>query len=249
MPSISGVESGPNLLQAAELPSLFGDMGGGGGSGSGGSGGSGASAGGHTPRGGSSNVVLAPPLISTTASNPIRSGSSWLWGVAGAVVLLASGVFALRQRHPPVSAPPAPVTVPAPTPPPVATTTPVHLETSPPGALVEWNGRPLARTPTDFQLPPGAQMLRVSLEGYEPEDVVLDVALREPIARAVVLRAKPAPAPAPIATAPAGGHHRTVAPQPTPGVAKPAPTASAPRLEDPRRRRLHRSFRFRREFR
>ena len=188
---------------------------------------------GAASRGGSGNAVLAPPLISTTGNTPIRSGNSWLWGVAGAVVLLGSGAFALRQRHPPASTAPVPVTAAPPAAAAVPSTTPVHLETSPQGALVEWNGRPLARTPADVQLPAGAQTLRVSLEGYEPEDVVIDVALREPTARAVVLRAKPEPAPAPTVAAPAAAHpsHRTVvAPQPAQGVAKPAPSAPRPKI-------------------
>jgi eukaryotic-like serine/threonine-protein kinase len=221
-------DSGPNLIRAAELPSLFGDSGGGsGGSGSGGSGVSGS--GSSRATGGSNNAVIQAPLLSE--ARPIRSGSSWLWGAAGALIFVAIGIFAFRRSHavPPPAATPAALPTPAPVPAP--TTTPVHVETSPAGALVEWNGRPLARTPADVQLPAGSQTLKISRDGYEPQDVTLDVHLREPTGRAVVLRPKIDPVPSATATGSHATHHSADAPHPTPApaAAKPAPAASASR--------------------
>ena len=170
VPAGSGAESASNLAQAAELlPALFGDSSGNSGSGSGS--GSGGNRVGSGPLGGSSNAFLA---ATAAAPAPSSSRKVW-WGLAGAAVF-AVAVLSLRGKHPP---PPAVVVAPAATVPPqfapVPSTTPVHIETSPTGALVEWNGQPLARTPAEVDLPPGTQTLKISRDGYEPEDVTIEV--------------------------------------------------------------------------
>ena len=148
------------------------------------------------------------------------------WPVAlGAVVLVAgaAGAYALWGRST------ATATLPPPAPPPPAAAAPtvgaVRLETSPPGALVTWNGRALGRTPADLQLDLGSQSLMLSLDGYETEEVMLDVKTGTAIDREIALHAKTAtpsaststPTPTPAPRAPT----RWSAPPPT------APTATA----------------------
>ena len=247
VPSLSGSASSPNLAQAAELlPSLFGDASGG----SGGSGGSGNSGSGSSAD--SNDAVLASPILSPVAATPASRRRSLWWavGVATLVAVGTIGAFVLRgntAREPaPSSTPPrtAPTPVAA-----VPSTTPVHIETSPNGALVEWNGQPLARTPADIRLPPGSQTLKISRDGYEPEDLTIEVRPQEPTARAVVLRARPEPPP-PVSVAapsvsPPSPTHRTAptfqAPHPrpqAPPATTPAPTtpttAAAPTATPPR---------------
>jgi hypothetical protein len=207
--------SEPNLAQAAELlPSLFGNaQSGAGESGSG---------------GGERSAAKA-------AQAPRRS---WRWVAVGAGVLLATGALALYGRRAPALASTARTSAPAVVEP---TTTKVHVETSPSGALVEWDGRPLARTPADVDLPAGTQTLKISRDEYEPEIVTFDVEPHVPIVRAIVLRAKVEVAPAATATAPpdpapparaasrSAAHATTSNAPPAPKTAAPAPAESAPR--------------------
>ncbi len=148
--------------------------------------------------GGSNASSLASPILSTAglSARPPRKSWSWSWGAAGAALLVAAGVIVLRESpasnpDPAAAAPVPPPAVAAPLP----STTIVHVETSPSGALVEWNGQPLARTPADLDLPPGTQGLKVSYDGYEPATLTVDVKPGEPTARALVLRTKADPTP------------------------------------------------------
>jgi serine/threonine protein kinase len=234
----SSTTSAPNLLQAAEvLPALFGDSGVGGGSGGSNSGASGSGSG-RTPSGGSAgsnNAFLAPPGVTPSSMPRAPSRNAWIWGGAAALALVAIGVFAFRARSTPDSSPTA-----ASVPPlaPVPSTTPVHIESTPTGALVEWNGQPLARTPADVQLPAGAQTLAISSDGYEQESLTIDVKAQEPTARTVVLRPKTDGAPSASATATTphggiGGHWPQQQPQMRPQTPPPATgatsTATTPR--------------------
>jgi serine/threonine protein kinase len=213
--------SAPDLVQAAELlPALFGDGSGGGGTD-------------PTP---SLKLSLASTSLASTKSGvsipsrgpseamPIapRRSRAWLWATGG-VGLVVLAIGALRAK-PPVDVAPAAAAQPAP----VAvrpSTAPVHIETSPAGALVEWNGESLARTPTDLTLAAGTQTLVVSRDGYEPERVTIEVQADVPVARAVALRAKIAPVPTVIAPRTTGAA-RQWAPA-APAAAPPAATASA----------------------
>ena len=60
----------------------------------------------------------------------------------------------------------------------------------------------VGRTPADLDLPAGAQTLTLTVEGYDPEDLALDVRAGIPVGRTVVLHPKASalPAAAPYAT-------------------------------------------------
>jgi serine/threonine protein kinase len=241
LPASGSAASAPNLAQAAELlPALFGDAGGTN-SASGSGSGSGAGRNPNASASGSNNAFLVAPSLVGMEPPPSSSRRLW-WSIAAGGALLIAGFVLLRPKPAP---PPAPVTVPAAlAPAAVASTTRVHLESSPDGALVEWNGRPLARTPADVELPAGTQTLKLTTDGFEPEEVTIDVKPQEPTARAVVLRPKVEPAPAPTPAPAAGGQswhrggggggggHRAPEPAPPPrppvtAAASPAPTPTA----------------------
>jgi serine/threonine protein kinase len=109
----------------------------------------------------------------------------------------------------------------------------VRLETTPQGALVEWNGKRLGLTPDEFALDRGVQRLIISRDGYETEDLTVDVKPGESIVRALVLRAKPerpsasSPGPALGTAAPWHPPAHAAAPRPPP----PAATASSPAVK------------------
>ena len=235
VPPTSGSTSAPNLAQAAELlPVLFSGEASVSGSGSGSDR---RSAGGRAATGGSTNNVMLqsapPPSEPTSGVTAARKRTPWGWiALAGAAIVAVAGFAVLGKP----ASPAAPVSSAAP----VAaapSTTPVHVESVPAGALVEWNGQPLARTPADVQLLPGAQTLTISRDGYEPENVTIDVKLQEPTAREIVLRAKAKAEPAAVAPAVtlsgsrSSRHSPAVppsrAPAPAASSAPPAATASA----------------------
>jgi serine/threonine protein kinase len=211
----SGSTPASSLTRAADLlPSLFGDAGMSGVS----------SSGGVWPTGNSSNPLLAPPLLPAFSGFPQSPARRWPWVLAVAAALGAIGGFAMLAARAPRPAPVEPVALPAVVAAAAPTTTPVHVETSPSGALVEWNGQPLARAPADIQLPPGSQTLKVSFDGYEPEAVTVDVKLEEPATRRVVLRARTQPPPAVVTPPPA---HRAYRRPPAPPPRTPQPQTSA----------------------
>jgi hypothetical protein len=109
----------------------------------------------------------------------------------------------------------------------------VHLETSPAGASIQRDGRIIGQTPADVELPAGAHILTLSADGYEPEDVTVDVKSGIPAARAIALRAKSPPATSSVASTlvrqpPRGSQGQTTRPRPSqaPSVASSAPSAS-----------------------
>jgi serine/threonine-protein kinase len=142
---------------------------------------------GSNPTGTPLGAVVSDPSMSA------RPRARWPLALAGLVVvaLLATGAVTLRGR----TAPAAPATSVASAP----TTGRVRVQTMPPGALIEINGKPLDRTPADLVLDAGPQTLVFTLEGYEPEQVTLDVSAATTLDRQINLRAKPQPAPPPTA--------------------------------------------------
>jgi serine/threonine-protein kinase len=106
-----------------------------------------------TPGTGSSPPTASAlkPLIRRRPVLVVSTGLLVLAGLAGAIV-------ALTRSAPPAGAAATPV---------APTTVRVHVETIPPGALIEWNGHPLDRSPADVTLDPGAQTLVLSHDGYE----------------------------------------------------------------------------------
>ena len=153
-------------------------------------------------------------------------------------MLLATGALLLYGKRSPALASTARTEAPAAVDPPTSDvrveTTEVHIETSPIGALIEWGGRPLARTPAEIDLPTGTQTLKISHDGYEPEIVTLDVQAHVPIARAIALRPKVEAAP-PLKPPSDLAHRAPAAPTPRPGshtttsTAAPAPSDSVSR--------------------
>jgi hypothetical protein len=168
-----------------------------------------------------------------------RSAVFLIGGVALAVAAATIGVLALRSSRPKGAAEPAA------SPPAVAPAEAhVHLRTSPPGALVEWNGMTFGPTPTDLAITPGSQALRISRDGYEPTMIVVDAKPGDDVARSVTLQvnrpnegapgAAAAPRRAPPAAAPwpaSRRYHPPAAapapPPPPPATAAPPPSASA----------------------
>jgi serine/threonine-protein kinase len=161
-----------------------------------------------------------------------RSKRTWPLVAVGAVLIggMVAGILALR--HPPATQVVLPAMMP--------TSARVHLETTPPGALIEWNGRPLDRTPADLTLEPGTQTLVISRDGYETEMFSMDVKAGDSLTRALELRAKAAPPPPvavtspppvarPAGPPPRGGHPSAAVPPPAGAAPAPAPPpASTP---------------------
>ncbi len=174
-----------------------------------------------------------------------------IFGAIGVLVLLIGGVvLLLRPSAAPVLVAPAAI---APAPPlPVRTGKEgalLTLVSDPVGANIEWSGRSFGPAPTTLALPPGAQKLTVSKDGFLPEVIAIDVpntsemplmktVLLKPVAKPVAAQAQvaklrprpqkpmPASAPAPIVTAPAV-HHAAPAPVAAP-VEAPAPQPKRP---------------------
>jgi len=59
----------------------------------------------------------------------------------------------------------------------------LRVESVPPGALIEWRGHPLDRTPATVTIDPGAQTLLLTLDGYEPAQLAVDGQPGEVLAR------------------------------------------------------------------
>jgi serine/threonine protein kinase len=162
-----------------------------------------------------------------TASRPAAAGARWLVLGVGAFVValiaLTSAMLGSRSASRSASRPEGP-----------AGSAHVRVDTTPPGARVEWNGTSLGMTPSSFTLAPGAQTLTLSREGYEVETITLDVAPGASIDRALALRPKTPAAPsagtrppeAPPAPAPPPSF-RAAPPLRSKPVASAAPSASA----------------------
>ena len=219
--SPSGVHSTPDLAEAADLlPTLFSE-------GSGGSGGRPKSDDANAPP--SSRVYVPTPsaTLQRPSRAPARGNGAW-WLLAAVVVVSVGGFFGLRRLQSPAEASPAAASqAPAA---PAPTTATVHVEASPAGARVEWRGQPMGQVPLDVTLPAGQETLTVSLDGYEPQTLTLDVQAGRPAARAVVLRARIEPGAS--ASSSAQPPPRTTLPPrwaPPTTTATPTPTASTPR--------------------
>jgi hypothetical protein len=106
----------------------------------------------------------------------------------------------------------------------------LQIESTPPGASVEWNGALIGHTPALFPLEPGTQTLRIIHDGYETTSLTLEVRPGETATRTVILQAAAVTAtPAPIRSAappPAGSEH----PRTAPAGATAAPSAR-PRIQ------------------
>jgi len=162
----------PGIGHSGELPALLGDSG-------------------AVPIATTSATTVSN-LPASSARRPIRRRSPLLL-VAIAAVLVVAAVGAgilLRARSTPSA-----VASPAPLP----TTARVRVETTPPGALIEWNGRPIDRSPADLTLEPGPQTLVLSREGYETVMLAVDAKAGDNILQVLQLTEK-APAAAPPAT-------------------------------------------------
>ncbi len=177
--------------------------------------------------------VGVPHVSAAPAPEPRRAARK-PWGVlatGGAGLAIIFAILTLRPKAPPE---PAAALAPAPTGVALAR---VRLATTPPGALIEANGRPLDRTPVELTLDPGPQSIVLSLDGYEPETLTLVVDPGARIDRALVLRAKAVVLPAAVASAVAP----KAAPPPPRGAARstpvtahataPAATVTAPRAK------------------
>ena len=124
------------------------------------------------------------------------------WPLALVAILLVTlsaggaGLFVVRTNVPRSTEAPAvgaavpPSTLPASSPSSLSVASArVHLKTTPPGARVESNGVIFGPTPTDFPVNSGSQTLRVSLDGYEPALITVDLKPGEDVSRFVTLRA------------------------------------------------------------
>jgi serine/threonine-protein kinase len=177
---------------------------------------------------GSRRPQSGAPLVIPASPAPARARWPLAVGVL-AIVLLGALVTLLRLR-------PAPPTAVVSSPPPPAAEH-LRLETTPPGALVERNGKPIDRTPADVELPPGHHTLTVSLEGYENEEFAVDAEPGKSIARALSLRAKvavpvvPAVPPAPSAPPPPAKPASRGRPPHSPMTTPPASASAPPRAK------------------
>jgi serine/threonine-protein kinase len=224
--NIANLEDTPNipgLMHSGELPALLNDSG-------------------RVPMAPSSSAAVVSPSPSPTASAVVvsRRGSPWALVALGAALSAALVVGIMSLRH--SSAPPVVAPVAAPT------TGRVRVDTTPRGALIEMNGRPLDRTPAELTLEPGTLTLVLSRDGYDTTMISVEVKAGETSARSVDLHEKPAaplptaasPAPAAAAPAPArpayaGPRLAPPRPAPPPTAATPAPTtATAPATARPK---------------
>ncbi len=136
-----------------------------------------------------------PPATSATAVASKRV-PRWRWlllAVGAAVVgVVALGRLGRRLQEAPAAS--AAVTFPA--------VGHMRLVTSPAGALIEHDGKPIDHAPAGFDLESGTATFRLSLEGYEAETITVDVAPGAAIERTVTLRPSAPPLPPASAKAP-----------------------------------------------
>ncbi len=166
---------------------------------------------------------VAPEAVSRVRERP---RPTVVWGGIAAAVLLFGGLavtYGMYLRHPAEVAP-----TPSAEPSSVAgRTVTLSLESVPPGAAIERDGKPLGHTPATLELAPGAHNLSLSLAGYATESLVVDLALGGPAApRVVTLKPLGAAAQVPTASAKATGIATLAGRWPLPknGVQPVAPT-------------------------
>jgi hypothetical protein len=134
---------------------------------------------------GASGAPSAPSTVGENSRSRASTVAQWI-GVLGAllaVAAIASSFAFPRSRVAPASPPADPPRAHA------------WIDTTPAGALVEWNGKKLGLTPTEVSLEPGFQSFAISRDGYEPEVLTMEVRPGDSFTRSLVLRAKPSAAP------------------------------------------------------
>jgi serine/threonine protein kinase len=158
-----------------------------------------------------------PPATSATPIAPKRTPRwSWLLLAVGMAIVCVVELARLGRQLETKAAPSAAFVLPA--------SGHIRLVTSPPGALIERDGRLIDRAPAGFDLESGTATLRVSLDGYEAETIIVEVAPGAAIERTVTLR--------PIAPdVPVPG---TKAPESRAGSPRVAPVLKAAPAERPR---------------
>jgi serine/threonine-protein kinase len=133
---------------------------------------------------GTESIVSSPPTASALKPLVRRRPFLVLSLGAAAVAALAGGVVVLTRGNASSGASPPPAAA--------AASARVRVETVPPGALIEWNGHPLDRSPASVTIDPGPQTLILSLDGYEPASLVVDAKAGDTITRVQELTRKPA---------------------------------------------------------
>jgi serine/threonine-protein kinase len=113
-------------------------------------------------------------------------------GVIGLVLVLAGvAVFVIAKRAPVVASSAS-----------TDNTKTAMIESDPPGARVEWNGKLLGDTPLTATLPIGAQSLVVTKDGFAPETLSVTVSSDDPAGRKTKITLKPANGSAPSVAVP-----------------------------------------------
>lgn len=197
----------PSLSQSGELPALLAD--------------SGALA---KP---TTNATTLGNVLPVSVHKPVERRLAVLLSLV-VLVALAVGVGASLLARPRSVAPPVVVSAPSP---PVAH---VRVETVPPGALVEWNGHPIDRTPADVALDPGPQTLVVSRDGYETVMLKVEPKAGDKLVRTLELKeastapSSPASSAVPAASQASGLPSRGTAARPVRAVTGAASATAAP---------------------
>jgi serine/threonine protein kinase len=132
----------------------------------------------------SPRTALATAGTAVLPTEPLSSGRRWrglLLAVSGAIaaVVLVGRLGRQMEASSPALASPAPATI---------ARAHLRLQTSPPGARVEQTGAPDLLTPAEFDVDPGSRALRITLDGYEPMTIVLDVAPGASLDRLITLQ-------------------------------------------------------------
>ncbi|WP_394821550.1 serine/threonine protein kinase [Pendulispora albinea] len=176
-------------------------------------------------------VADVPTLMETGTTNSAAHLVVTRWGkvaflavgllLAGGVGLLALAIGGREMLRTSVvheaTPPPQPPTA-AP-----KVSVPLALASEPGGAVVDWNGVPVGRTPARIDLPPGRQTLIVTKDGYVPATLVVELEAGSPdIVRQVTLTPIPKATAVAASTPPAPMRARSNA------VSRSVSTGSAP---------------------
>ena len=182
---------------------------------------------------GTPSAERMPALSDLVTIAPPKRSRVKLVAAGAAALLLVAGAGKLSQRAPAANAQ-APIAASSSA---VVDVLRASITSSPPGALIEWNGRPLDRTPAVVELTGKAQTVVLTLEGYFPESLVIhpmtdgglpayQIALR---ARTPAASAAQVPAPAPARPDTAARRTFPQAPRDLRSkTAAPSPSAVAP---------------------
>jgi serine/threonine protein kinase len=173
----------------------------------------------------------SPPLTTSRRERGARGRWRWL-AAGGAALAIAGGVVGLELGHSPATRAGfgadsiAPANGDARTP-------RLHLETTPPGAYVEWQGHRFGPTPIDVLLPLGTQTLAISHEGYDPIELTVAIQAGEDIARAVAFQPRPLSAPSAQGTDTSVGASTPRDPKPNVSIPRAARSTSTPTSTPP----------------